>query len=422
MKGIQWWAVAAAALLCWVQPVWAQSEKKEAGAGDGPQILTSDLARQTTVTETRMTVDFVIVDTDKVTEVVINGEKQKIQPSETVLVRKEFEFTEPATRIEVTATDEKGNVRTVAYVVLLPGAAMAAPKARLRVFDQVGVRYEVDTNPSNDLSTPIDLGVTVTGVVPDSQQQDTRTTVKAMAGLGYGKWMAFVGAVQQTYGKSDNDQFNSTVMYLGGAVRSSPAGENAFVAQAVFTDINLGSFDYAQYVTLTPGYEKDSKDSSGTTRSLYAVDVISKNFASSDQKDAINGTLKWDYNSTDPEGEDSFRNVIQLGNSTEGFVQSEYSFIGIDEDWINIWGAGRGFRFDVGWGLQYRSYPNDDPLTKDTPLGNTRVDIPLRFSIGPGWQFTPAWSAVLGYRYLTNLSNKQPYVREIYGLIVEGAF
>ena len=62
------------------------------------------------------------------------------------------------------------------------------------------------------------------------------------------------------------------------------------------------------------------------------------------------------------------------------------------------------------------------PLSTDTPLGTTRVDNLLRISIGPGWQFTSSWSAVLGYRYLTNLSNKQPYVRQIYGLIVEGAF
>jgi hypothetical protein len=292
----------------------------------------------------------------------------------------------------------------------------------MRFFDSVGLRYEIDTNPSNDLSTPIDVGVDVQGVVPDSEQPDSRITLKAIVGFSYGNSNAFIGAVQQTYGKSDNDQFNSTVMFLGGGWRSNPGGQNAFVAQALITDINLGDFDYAQTITLTPGYETDSKDADGSYRSLYALDVISKNFARGEQTDATVFTLKWDFNSKDPEQEDTFRNLLQLGNSTEGFEQSEYSFVGIDEDWTNIWGSGSGFRFDIGWGLQYRSYPNDEPLTTDTPLGTTRVDNLLRFSIGPGWQFTPAWSAVFGYRYLTNLSNKQPYVRQIYGLIVEGAF
>jgi hypothetical protein len=417
--GIKWWIMPLAALLLGAWPAWAQEEGAE--EGDAPQILTSDLARRTTVDQPRLTVDFVILDTDKVTEVTINGEKQKITPADTVTVRKEFVFDKAQTRIEVTATDEKGNTRTLAYLVLLPGAAPPEPEAVARWFVRLGLRYEIDSNPSNDLSLPpgVDVGQDVEGVVPDEEQEDSRTTLKAIVGLTYGGLYGLLGAIQQSYTKSDNDQFNSEVIFLGGGWRSGGPGQSGFVISYLFSDIGLGDFDYSQTHTITPGFEIASKDSQGTSRHLFAVDLISKNFARDDQEDSSQYTAKWDYNSADAQNQDSVRNLLAYGTSTEGFEQSEFTFLSLDEDWVNRWDS--GFRFDIGWGIAYRDYPNQEPLSTEF-LGDTRVDIPLRFSLGPGWQFSPSWFVLFGYRYVTNLSNKQPYIRSIYGLTVEGAF
>jgi hypothetical protein len=129
--------------------------------------------------------------------------------------------------------------------------------------------------------------------------------------------------------------------------------------------------------------------------------------------------FRWAYNSTDAAGQDAFDSVIVFGNSTEGVKEQDYSYYGFDFDWINRWDA--GFRFDIGFGLQYRSFPEDkQPLIKD--FGDVRIDTLWRLSSGLGWQFSPKWSAMLNYRYLTDISNKSPYVRPIYGLAINGGF
>ena len=46
----------------------------------------------------------------------------------------------------------------------------------------------------------------------------------------------------------------------------------------------------------------------------------------------------------------------------------------------------------------------------------------MRISLAPGWQFNPKWYVLVGYRYTFNLSNKQPYVRQIYGVTIDGTF
>ena len=179
-------------------------------------------------------------------------------------------------------------------------------------------------------------------------------------------------------------------------------------------------FDWSQSHTLSPGYELDSSGADGTSRNLLAVDIIMKDFSRSDQKDATQFTLKWDHFDLDLEKQDSLRSVLALGNSTEGYEESDYNFVSLDQDWTNKWSG--GFRFDVGYGLAYRDYPNDEPLSTDTPLGDTRVDAPMRISLAPGWQINPKWYVLVGYRYTFNLSNKQPYVRQIYGVTVDGTF
>jgi hypothetical protein len=417
-----WAALLGAALLALGAPMaWAQDE--EGGNQNAPQILTSDLARRQTTAEPKLRVDFVVIDTDRVVEVSINGEAQKIQPGTTVVVSKEFTFSRPQTRIEVTAKDEAGNSRTLAYLVLKPGAeeAMAEGAPRITPFARAQVRYEYDSNPSNDLSTPITIsGVDVQGVVPDSDQPDTRYAARAIGGITYGKYNGLLGASITRYTKSDNEQFESTILFLGAGARTSNPGQNGFVASYLFTDINLGSFDYSQSHTLSPGYEFNSSGPKGTSRNLVGVDIILKDFSRGDQKDATQFTVKWDHFGQDVQKEDSLRSLLAAGNSTEGFDESEYNFVSLDQDWTNKWGS--GFRFDVGYGIAYRDYPNDEPLSTDTPLGDTRVDAPMRISLAPGWQFNPKWYVLLGYRYVFNLSNKQPYVRQIYGVTVDGTF
>ena len=365
--------------------------------------------------------DFVIVDSDNVTRVTINGEPQQFTPSDTVLITKEFVFTEDRTVIEVTATDEQGNERTLQYFVFRPGVQVAAEEPGLKYFVRVSLAFEIDDNPSNDLSSPIDIeGVDVEGVVPDEEQEDTRFVVQALGGLIGNRWNAFVGVLSQNYSKSENENFNTRMIFLGAGYRFGAPSESSFVVRYLFVDIDIGSFDYSQQHTLTPGFEIVRKDDEGTFRDFLAVDLIFKDFAQSDADDSSQFTLKWEDIELDAAKQDSSRGVLAYGNSTEGFDESEYDFLSYNQDFVNRWDS--GFRFDIGWGYEYRSYPNDEPLTEDTPLGDTRVDNLLRFSAGPGWQFNPAWFANLGYRYVTNISNKSPYVRQIYGVTVQGTF
>ena len=408
----------ALALCAWAAPAAAQDEAEESQA---PQILTSDLARRHVLTEDRISVDFVIVDSDNITRVTINGEPQQFTPSDTVLITKEFVFTEDRTVIEVTATDEQGNERTLQYFVFRPGVQVAAEEPGLKYFVRVSLAFEIDDNPSNDLSSPIDIkGVDVEGVVPDDEQEDSRITVQALGGLIGNRWNAFLGVLSQNYAKSENENFNTRMIFLGAGYRFGAPSESSFVVRYLFVDIDIGSFDYSQQHTLTPGFEIVRKDDEGTFRDFIAVDFIVKDFAQSDADDSSQFTLKWEDIELDAAKQDSSRGVLAYGNSTEGFDESEYDFLSYNQDFVNRWDS--GFRFDIGWGYEYRNYPNDEPLTTDTPLGDTRVDNLLRFSAGPGWQFNPAWFAKLGYRYVTNISNKSPYVRQIYGITVQGTF
>ena len=162
------------------------------------------------------------------------------------------------------------------------------------------------------------------------------------------------------------------------------------------------------------------QDEDGTTRHRFAVDLTLRQFARSEQDDVTTQRAAWTYFNLDPEGLDSFRSVVSLGSSSEGFDESEYTFVAGNFDWKNRWDS--GLLFNIGFGLEYRDYANDEPLSKDTPLGDTRVDTLWRFSAAPGWRFTDSISALFNYRYVTDISNKAPYVRQVYGLVVRGVF
>lgn len=413
----------AGALLGFAPSAWAQDE-----ADNPPEILTSELALKTLLESDRLEVNFVIVDNDRVTEVSINGQPQPIEPGDTVMLSRTFEFKQDVTRVEVSAKDEKGHTRTITYTVYRPGVdpdrAVAGPaKARLQWSANYDTRYEVDDNPSNDLSLPISIeGVNVDGVVPDGEQGDSRFNLNANGVIGYGIVSGFVGLSAIQYSKSDNKDFEVQAWFLGGGV-TLPVGErSAFLAFYTFTDINLGGFDYAQTHTLSPGFRWTGQDPDGdTTQRLIGLDVTRKMFARSDvQTDATVLTLKTDYSSLDKAKQDSYRSVYAIGSATEGIDVTEFNYLSADWDWNLRWDS--GLLFDVGTGVQYRDYANDTPLSTDTFLGSTRVDIPARFSTGIGYQFLPQVRAMFNYRYTFNLSNKTPYVRQIYGIGVNGAF
>ncbi len=401
---------------------WAQAEEER---NDPPEILTSELALRTLLESKRLEATFVIVDTDTITEVTIDGEPQEFEPGDTVVISKAFVFTEPETLVRVSATDETGQTRTVIYTVYLPGVdpQEVARKRReqLRTFVNYDVRFELDDNPSNDLSSPIEIeGIDLQGVVPDDEQDDTRINLNVNGGILVGPWNAFIGYASIDYSDAANEIFNVDAIYLGGGARIEMGEGTALELGYVFTDIDLGENDYAQTHTLSPGYRTSAPDEEGTERDLYGLDVIVKDFASARQEDDTVFTLKWDHNTLDSARQDSYRRLLVAGTASEGFVDTEFNFVGADFDWKNRWDS--GVLFDIGFGVQYRDFPDDVPASPDTILGGTRVDIPLRFSTGLGYQFMPELRAMLNYSYVFDLSNKSPYVRQIFGISVNGAF
>ncbi len=131
-------------------------------------------------------------------------------------------------------------------------------------------------------------------------------------------------------------------------------------------------------------------------------------------------TLKWEYRTLDNEKQDRYRRLFVLGSASEGIVETDFTFVGVDLDWNYKWDS--GLLWDLGFGAQYRDYRNDEPLSKETPLGDTRVDAPIRLTTGLGWEFSPAIRLMASYQYKFNLSNKSPYVRQIFGIGLNGRF
>lgn len=390
-----------------------------------PQVLTSDLASRHVADRDNITVNFVIVDTDNVTKVTINGEPQKFEAGDTVLLTKEFTFPRGLTTVKIVAEDEKGNVRERSFLVargvpLPPIEKKKKEEPKLSVAYVVEVGYEVDDNPTQDLSLPISVSQIgdIQGVVDDSQQADTRITLKGVISVSKGAWSGFGGVSKTDYSDAANEGLSSQVIFVGG--NWNPSMGDGFRLGANLSMVELGGNAYANLLTISPATQSSSKDSKGTSRSLWGVDVTSKSFEDSSRDSATVLTVKWVGDSLDKEKLDSSHKVFSFGTASEGTANTEFNFIGWDADWKNRWDS--GFRWDIGWGYQARNYPNDEDIITDKLFGATRVDNLLRFSTGIGWEFTPRVSALLNYRYLTDLSNDSPYVRQIYGVRVKGVF
>ena len=74
----------------------------------------------------------------------------------------------------------------------------------------------------------------------------------------------------------------------------------------------------------------------------------------------------------------------------------------------------------TGFGIHYKDYPNQEPLSAD--LGDHRKDVPIRFTIYFGWAFNSDWSVKLSYDNKVNVSTKSPYYKTVTGLQLNGGF
>lgn len=397
---------------------WAQEE--------APQVLTSDLALKQEIETSRITVNFVIVDDDNITKVKIDGEEQKIIPGDTVLITKEFVFTKGRHIIRVVVEDEEGNKRErsylVAYGVPLELTAEEEKDEGIKFGFVFDVRYEVDDNPTQDLSLPftIDEIGEVEGVIDDSEQEDNRTVLKALVTAAVGNSYGYAGFVDTHYEKKVNKLLNSRALFLGGTQKF---GERLqWILGGTLTDVDLGGKDYALQFTVSPGYQtrgRDSEDEESFTI-LYGLNVTSKSFADGTREDGIESEIKRAYSSVDNDKLDTYKSLLSLGTRTEGTPESEFTFFRSDFDWANKWNS--GVKWDIGFGYQYRDYSNDkDVITDDSLFGDTRVDHVLHFTTGVGMDFGQL-ALMFNYRYVTDLSNDSPYVRQIYGLSLQGAF
>ncbi|MBF0351260.1 MAG: hypothetical protein HQM11_09505 [SAR324 cluster bacterium] len=412
---------------------WAQSNP------DAPQIATTDLLRRQKSSTEILNVSFVIYDTDKVSQVLVNEQPVSFQPAETVVVNQSIKLSQGKNLIQIVAVDEAGNQREKRYLVsykddkeltqeeekqlgLLEEDTGSDKKdeKKLNWMVVVGAKYETDTNPSNDVGLPVKIGdIELTGVIDDAEQEDIRTSLNAMVLFMYDKWTAFVGASNSSYTKSIYESLSSTALILGAGMTPTPT-ENGMVFNYLFLDINLGGENYGQNHGFDVGYQfGHANKKEDVSRHILSLGYTLKLLASNEADTGSEQKLKYEYNNIDKEQLDSHKTVFSYGLNSDGTSESEYSFLTFDFDWFNKWEM--GLLFDIGFGMHYRNYPNVTPLSAEL-LGDTRTDVPIRLSTALGWQFLPAWSVKYGYNYKINVSNKSLYQKTVHGLSIDGSF
>ena len=396
---------------------WGSGPAPAAAAGDPPQILTTDLAQLQDVQSPRLTVTFVILGSSPLRRVTIDSKPEAFEPGDTLRITKEFEFTTRRTIVTVRAEDSEGQAREHNYVVNYA----AAPIARSwSVHGNADLRYELDDNPTNDAGLPFETpSYNPKGVIPDSRRPDIRQTAAGNLIATYGGFSIFAGGLLLQYEKAVNEGLSASLAYGGMGYRFRLGETSDFVLNYLFADLGIGKADYAQLHTLSGAFEFRSQDSTYIRRHLVGVDATAKDFVAKTQTDGAVGVLKWDYLRLNPVTLSTFGALFQGGDATEGDKLTDYNFVSGDWDWHIRWEV--GFRWDLGCGLQVREYANDkQPATGQ--LGPERLDNLVRASTGLGWQWNPQWSAMLNYRHLTDVSNKAPYYRNLYGLTVLGGF
>ncbi|MDH4225415.1 MAG: hypothetical protein OEW12_07195 [Deltaproteobacteria bacterium] len=108
---------------------------------NAPQILTSDLTQRMTAESEPLEVSFVFADSDSVTRVLINGQKQKINPGDTVALTTRIPLNKGSNLVEVIATDQAGNSRTKTFLVEYAGtlAESQLPAWRMKWIGSLGL-------------------------------------------------------------------------------------------------------------------------------------------------------------------------------------------------------------------------------------------------------------------------------------------
>jgi hypothetical protein len=402
-------------------PVLAQeSENKEA-----PEILTTDLTRRQKVDTSQLEASFVIYDEDVISEVTINGEKQPFVKANTLTINKRLSFQRGLNKVVVVATDEKGNTRTKNYLVaygvdLAPEADASTKDSGAITWKILGnIQYNNDTNPNNDLGLPIDTGdISIEGQIADDEQADVQTAVNLLGLITFGKITGMAGYSQSSYSKALYESLNSKVILAGVSFGPKP-GERGIAARYMLLDINLDNEAFAQYHIINAGYQLGRQDKEdGTTRHLLGIIYNYKLFADSSLDAGSTLLFNWEYSNLDADKLDYFKSVLAYGSGNDGNEATEFSTLTMDFDWSNKWQS--GFLQGTGFGMHYKEYPNQEPLIAD--LGDSRIDIPIRFSFNLGWAFNPDWSLKFKYDYKVNVSTKNPSYKTITGLQLTGGF
>ena len=199
----------------WIPSV-SVSAQDPLASQEAPQILTTDLKRRQTSNEVQLPVSWVIYDDDLIQEILINGKPVKFAKSQTVVINRLLNLKPGKNLISVTATDSEQNLRTRRYLVLYAKELGQAPESPLPHEEDhkkdkpkfswkivAGLKYENDSNPSQDIGIPVKIGdIEIQGVIDDSQQAVTRISQNLIALLSYGTINAFIGVNQTGYSKS----------------------------------------------------------------------------------------------------------------------------------------------------------------------------------------------------------------------------
>lgn len=403
--------------------VLAQQEENKAA----PEILTTDLVRRQRVDVSRMEVSFVIYDDDTIAEVTINGKKQEFVRANTLTIETTLNFQRGKNIVTVTAKDDMGNERVKNYLVAYGVDVEEVDKTVEKAEEDAGlkwritgdIRYNADSNPNNDLGLPVDTGdYTLEGQISDDDQADNQTVVNLLGMMTFGDIVGIVGYSQSSYSKELYESLKSNILILG-ATYVPKANEDGLAAKYTFLDIAMGSEAFAQYHVINLGYQFGRQEKEdGVTRHVFGWTYNHKAFADSDLEAGNTNLLGWEYTNLDADKLDFFKSVIAYGTGSDGSEATEYAAFMMDFDWSNKWEF--GLLQGIGLGIHYKEFPNQDPLSSD--FGDSRIDMPLRFSFSLGWAFNNDWSLGYNYDYKINISTKSPSYKIVNGLQLKGGF
>ena len=222
-----------------------------------------------------------------------------------------------------------------------------------------------------------------------------------------------------TYGKALYKSIETRVLLAGGQIKFTEG--DGFLINGLVTNVVVGGKSFSTSLGASPGYEINSKDADGTGKHLFVLDLNQKSFDDPTAESAFEYTLRWAVKSLDKEKLDEFKSSLAYGNqNSAGTTATEFNFLRWDADWENKWDS--GFLWNLGFGYQYRDYPNDkDVLTTASPFGETRLDNIISYSTALGWKFGKL-TVLFNYEFKANLSNDSPYERTVYGFVVKGTF